>query len=213
LLQLGLQSTDYEAHQSLFKSPKLPHILEMASSFASLLKSGNIIDIAVGRASKIVFALKKFSHSEATEAKTPTNLAESLETVLTIYSNQMKRGIELKCEFASIEPVMAFSDELNQVWTNLIYNALQAMDFVGHLDIRLEKINNEAIISIKDSGGGIPQDIQSKIFDTFFTTKIAGEGTGLGLSITKKIIEKHDGRIEFESIIGQGTTFKVFLPA
>jgi signal transduction histidine kinase len=108
--------------------------------------------------------------------------------------------------------IMGYPDELNQVWTNLIYNAMQAMDFKGVLEIDIEEISQEVVVSVKDTGSGISPENQVKVFQTFFTTKPAGEGTGLGLSITKKIVEKHNGRISFESEVGKGTTFKVFLP-
>ncbi len=86
------------------------------------------------------------------------------------------------------------------------------MDYKGTLEITVKKADSNVTVSIKDSGKGIPQDIAEKIFDPFFTTKPAGEGTGLGLDIVKKIIEKHDGTIEFESTKGAGTEFTIALP-
>jgi signal transduction histidine kinase len=97
------------------------------------------------------------------------------------------------------------------VWTNLIHNALQAMDNKGTLTIEIQQQDNQAKISITDSGKGIPPEIQAKIFQPFFTTKPAGEGSGLGLDIVKKIIDKHQGQINVASIPGQ-TTFTILLP-
>jgi signal transduction histidine kinase len=113
--------------------------------------------------------------------------------------------------YAEIPPILCYPDELNQVWTNLVHNALQAMDNRGTLTIGLTEYDRLVKISVTDSGKGIPEEIKAKIFDPFFTTKPAGEGSGLGLDIVKKIVEKHQGKIEVESIPGQ-TTFHVFLP-
>jgi signal transduction histidine kinase len=108
--------------------------------------------------------------------------------------------------------VRCLPDELNQVWTNLVHNALQAMDHKGTLTVGLSREGGEAVVSIGDTGCGIPEEIRSRIFDAFFTTKAAGEGTGLGLDIVRKIVEKHQGRIEVDSEVGRGTTFTVRLP-
>lgn len=212
LLEVGLIVEDYSAHEHILTSPNAEKIVGVVVNFAILLKSSKIIDTAVDRASKIVFALKKFSHSDSGDIASKLNVQETIDTVLTLYHNQIKRGVDLKTHFEEVPPIMGFADELNQVWTNLIYNALQAMDFAGKLEISVKQVDSEVCVSVADSGKGIPEDIRSKIFEAFFTTKDAGEGTGLGLSITKKIIEKHQGRIELESEINKGTTFHIFLP-
>jgi signal transduction histidine kinase len=132
--------------------------------------------------------------------------------VLTLYQNKLKVGIELETSIADLEAV-CYPDELNQVWTNLLHNALQAMDNEGKLTIKLLKEGDNAIFSVTDSGKGIPTEIRGKIFQPFFTTKARGEGSGMGLDIVKKIVEqKHGGRIWFDSEIGVGTTFYVSLP-
>ncbi|EDN69233.1 histidine kinase [Beggiatoa sp. PS] len=113
--------------------------------------------------------------------------------------------------YADLLPVWCYSTELNQVWTNLIHNALQAMNNKGTLQIDTVLQDNQVIVSITDSGVGIPDDIKSKIFEPFFTTKSTGEGSGLGLDIVKKIIDKHEGKIEVDSQPGK-TTFSVFIP-
>jgi|GEM_PF-1450803 len=212
LVEIGLAPTEYEKYPHIFKSENAEENISMTLCLIELLKSGKLINTAVERASKIVFALKKFSHTDSSEKATLTNLPESLNTVLMLYHNQIKRGIELHCDFQEVPNIMGYPDELNQVWTNLIYNAMQAMNFKGVLRIKIIQVQQNVMISIEDSGVGIPEEIQEKIFQNFFTTKAAGEGTGLGLSITKKIIEKHNGKIEVESKVGVGTIFKIFLP-
>ncbi|MGH8030744.1 MAG: sensor histidine kinase, partial [Arenimonas sp.] len=143
---------------------------------------------------------------------TESDLAEGVETVLTIYQNQIKHGTELVRRFEDVPPVRCLPDELNQVWTNLVHNALQAMDHKGTLTVGLDRDGDEVLVSIGDTGCGIPEEIRARIFDAFFTTKPAGEGTGLGLDIVRRIIEKHHGRIEVDSEVGRGTTFTVRLP-
>ncbi len=169
------------------------------------------IHLAVERASKIVFALKKYAHHDRTGEKVLTDLIDSLEMVLTLFHNHIKQGVEVVKNFKTIPKIMCYRDELNQVWTNLIQNALQAIKNKGILQIDIEGIENNIVIRIIDNGPGIPEEIKSRIFEAFFTTKISGEGCGLGLDISKKIIEKHLGTIEFESIPGK-TTFQVQLP-
>jgi len=101
---------------------------------------------------------------------------------------------------------------LNQVWTNLITNAIDAMDGKGRLSIAVSKVNDWIFVKVSDTGMGIPLEVQPRIFDAFFSTKPAGEGSGLGLFLTKEIIDKHGGKIVFETEAGKGTTFTVSLP-
>jgi two-component system NtrC family sensor kinase len=143
---------------------------------------------------------------------TESDLAEGLETVLTIYQNQIKHGTELVRKIEPTPQVRCLPDEINQVWTNLIHNALQAMDHKGTLTIGLRREGEHALVSISDTGCGIPPELRERIFQPFFTTKAAGEGTGLGLDIVRKIVEKHAGKITVESEVGLGSTFTVHLP-
>ena len=114
--------------------------------------------------------------------------------------------------FGDVPLVHCLPDELNQVWTNLVHNALQAMGRTGMLTIALRQEGGDVLVSVGDTGCGIPPELRERIFDAFFTTKPAGEGTGLGLEIVRKIIEKHGGRIAVESEVGRGSTFTVSLP-
>jgi len=194
------------------KSGKSDDVLQMAYKVSGVLRSSRTINIAIERASKIVFALKNFTHFNQTGEMVKANIIESLEIVLTLYYNQIKQGVALIKRFdEGIIDIMCFPDELNQVWTNLIYNALQAMQNSGTLEVDISKNGNTVVVAITDSGCGIPEEIKDKIFMPFFTTKPQGEGSGLGLDIVKRIIEKHFGQIQFESVPGR-TTFKVTLP-
>ena len=186
-------------------------ILEIAYKLSQIKRGMRTIQSATERASKVVFALKTYAHYEQSGQMTQANLTEGIETVLTLYQNYFKQGVNVIRNYAELPPILCYPDELNQVWTNLIHNALQAMDNRGTLTIDVTTIDDQAKISFIDNGKGIPEEIQSKIFAPFFTTKAPGEGSGLGLDIVNKIIKKHQGKIEVESIPGQ-TIFKVFLP-
>lgn len=124
----------------------------------------------------------------------------------------MKTGVEC-IRLYNANPVLAgYPDELIQIWTNLIYNALQAMAFKGILTIQVDELETEIIVRIQDNGPGIPPAIQKRIFEPFYTTKEKGEGTGLGLGIVKQSVEeRHRGRILFQSEPGH-TEFQVYLP-
>jgi signal transduction histidine kinase len=187
-------------------------IIEVAHSFGTITRNTANINAAVARVTKIIFALRSFSRIDSTDAMVPSNLRDGIETVLTIYQSEIKQQVELVRNYEDIEPLPCLPDELNQVWTNLIHNALQAMRYNGTLTIGIHRIGNDAVISIGDTGCGIPEKIRDRIFDAFFTTKPTGEGSGLGLNIVRKIIEKHHGRIDINSQVNAGTTFYVYLP-
>lgn len=187
-------------------------LISLAYNHSSILRNNQNILLAVERASKIIFALKTYIHQNNAELIEPANITEGMESILTLYHHQLKQNIQLEKYFEEVPLVPCRINELNQVWTNLIHNALQAMDNKGTLEIKIFPENDWVVVQIADSGKGIPEEIQSKIFNPFFTTKSKGEGSGLGLSITKKIIDSHGGTITFESIPGR-TVFSVRLPA
>ncbi len=196
----------------LLRHPESELILDTAHSLATIIQSSSNINTAVDRVSKIVFALKAFSRVGHSGEMIDAKLSEGIDTVLTIYQSQIKQGTELIRHYEDIPPLHCLPDELNQVWTNLVHNALQSMNHQGTLTVDIRRIGNEAVVSIGDTGCGIPEEIRGKIFDAFFTTKPVGEGSGLGLDIVKTIIDKHYGRIEVQSEVGVGTTFLVYLP-
>ena len=210
LVMMGVYD-QIDAFIPMLQRPDSGYILDIAYKLSELKRGIATINIATDRASKVVFALKTYARYEQSGEKTTVSIAEGIETILTLYQNLLKQGVEVVKKYTEIPPLLCYPDELNQVWTNLVHNALQAMDYRGTLTIELTQQDQQAKISITDSGQGIPENIKAKIFDPFFTTKPAGEGSGLGLDIVKKIIDKHQGKIEVESIPGK-TTFNVFLP-
>ncbi|MCZ2357379.1 MAG: GAF domain-containing protein [Bacteroidia bacterium] len=169
------------------------------------------ISIAADKTSKIVFALKNYSHVSQEDTATPMQLAESIDNILTLYSNQTKYGVTINRNYSKCPSVLVYPDEIGQVWTNIIHNALYAMKYNGTLSIGIESDTENVIVKISDTGPGIPEDIQHRIFEPFFTTKPQGEGTGLGLDICRKIVEKHNGTVSLQSEPGN-TTFTITLP-
>jgi signal transduction histidine kinase len=196
----------------LLQAENADYILKVAYQLVNQKRSVQNIQLAVEKASKVVFALKNYARKDITEEKIKANVADGIETVLTLYQNQIKQGIELVKNFETVPDILCHPEELNQVWTNLIYNGIQAMDYRGLLEIGIKQTDHKIVVSITDSGKGIPDNIKDKIFEPFFTTKPAGEGSGLGLDIVKKIVEKHAGKIYFVTELQKGTTFFVELP-
>ncbi|MES2296248.1 MAG: PAS domain S-box protein [Pseudomonadota bacterium] len=196
----------------LLRHPERAMILNTVYSFGIITSNTANINTAVERVAKIVFALKSFSRYDQAGEMVEADLREGLETVLTIYQNQIKQHTELVRHYDEIAPITCLPDELNQVWTNLIHNALQAMPDGGTLAVAIARRGDEAVVSIADSGCGIAPEIRERIFDAFFTTKPAGQGSGLGLDIVKQIVERHRGRIELDSEPGRGSTFRICLP-
>jgi len=202
----------------LLNDPAHPAILDMAYRLSWLHESVETILLATERASKVVFALKTYTRYDHCGEMVAINLVDSIEAVLTLYQNHLKQGIEVVKRYAAAPPIRCYPNELNQVWTNLIHNAIQSMQGKGRLEITVKTCEvsetsqvSGVAIEITDSGPGIPNAIKDRIFEPFFTTKPAGEGSGLGLDICRKIIDKHQGAIEFDSQPGR-TTFRVILP-
>jgi signal transduction histidine kinase len=210
LIDLGI-THNLESLQSSLADPKAISILKMVRQFTRVHESTRDINTASDRAAKIVFALKTYARYDHSGELITANIADGIETVLTLYQNQLKYGITVTRKVESIAAIPCYFDELNQVWTNLIHNALQAMNYRGELTLVVYQAEASIIVEIHDTGPGIPPEIQAKIFEPFFTTKPPGEGSGLGLDIVKKIVDKHHGSISFQSTPGQ-TIFTVQIP-
>jgi two-component system, NtrC family, sensor kinase len=211
LVNIGLLE-NLQQFLPMLQDPDSEKIIKTAYEFASIQKSARTIATATDRAAKVVFALKNYARYDVTGEKVPVNIPEGIETVLTLYYNQLKQGVEtIKNYQPQLPAVPCYPDELNQVWTNLIHNALHAMENQGTLRIDVRQQDKWVKVSITDSGQGISPEILPRIFEPFFTTKPQGEGSGLGLDIVKKIIEKHQGTIDVESMPAK-TTFTVSLP-
>jgi signal transduction histidine kinase len=130
---------------------------------------------------------------------------------LELLDHLLARGITLARRYGAIPRVPVFVDELNQVWTNLIHNAVQALDGQGEIAIETAAERGGVVVRVIDDGPGIPDDVMAQLFEPFFTTKPRGEGSGLGLSIARRILDRHGGTLEVESRPGR-TAFAVWLP-
>jgi signal transduction histidine kinase len=163
------------------------------------------------RVARIVRDLKMFSHSGGGEA-VDADLHQILESTLTILATELKCRAEVVRQYGGLPLVRCHLSQIQQVFLNLIVNAIQAMPERGTITLRTGGTSQEAWVEVSDTGCGIPAKHLPRIFDPFFTTKPVGQGTGLGLAISYGIVERHGGRIEVTSQEGGGTTFRVVLP-
>ena len=164
------------------------------------------------RISQIVHAVKSYTYLDQAPLL-EVDIHEGLESTLVIMQHKLKRGVIVKREYSPNLPrIEAFASELNQVWTNIIDNAIDAMSGKGEIKIKTYEEDNRVIVEVTDNGPGIPEEIQSRILEPFFTTKAPGHGTGLGLHISHDIVaNRHHGQLLVESKPGE-TKFKVILP-
>lgn len=164
------------------------------------------------RLSQIVKAMKAYTYLDQAPLL-EVDVHEGLENTLVIMQHKLKQGVMVKREYAKDLPnIQAYASELNQVWTNIIDNAVDAMDGNGEIILRTYREDGNVIVEIIDNGPGIPKDVQTRIYEPFFTTKPPGKGTGLGLHISHDIIaNRHHGQLLVESKAGE-TKFKAVLP-
>ncbi len=163
------------------------------------------------RVKDVVLNLRNFSRLDEADYKW-VDIHEGLNSTLLLLNNEIKNRIHVHKDYDDLPKVYCQPGQINQVFMNLLMNAIQAIPEKGNIWIQTRKKDKNVELSIRDDGVGIPQSIQNKIFDPFFTTKPVGRGTGLGLSISYKIIQDHGGSIRFESKENEGTTFYVTLP-
>lgn len=164
------------------------------------------------RISELVHSMKSYSHMDQ-GAQQYVDVHEGLEDTLRLFSYKIKHGVTVKRQYdRSLPQICAFGSELNQVWTNLIDNAIAAMDEKGTLTLQTYRDGAYVRVDITDTGSGIPPDVESRIFEPFFTTKEMGKGSGLGLDVVRRIVEnRHQGIVSVSSQPGR-TCFSVCLP-
>lgn len=196
---------------NLLKHPEYQHILSIAACLLKICRSTGTINLAVNRASKVVKALNTFSHGTEDSKPIEYNLKESFEAVITLLWNKIKEHSSILVEIEESVNLIGQREEILQVWTNIINNALHASKYKCNITVNHKLENETHVITISNDGPMIPDEILPKIFDVFFTTKSAGEGSGLGLNICKKIIEQHKGTISCESTPSL-TSFIINLP-
>ena len=192
--------------QAARKKLDLPFLKEDLRSLMAESKEG------ITRVKNIVQNLKDFSHVDASDEWHYANLHTGIDSTLNIVNSEIKYKAEVIKEYGGLPEVECLASQLNQVFMNLLVNAAHAIEERGAITVRTGQEGEEVWVEIADSGKGILPENLTKIFDPFFTTKPIGQGTGLGLSLAYGIMQKHHGRIEVQSELGKGTTFRVWLP-
>jgi signal transduction histidine kinase len=212
LVGQGLETDGLSRLEAAVGSGALPVAVGWAASAFPVYSLLREIGVGSSRISELVGALKSYSYLGQAPVQ-DVDLHEGLDNTLVILRYKLKQGVEvIRKYYGEMPRVPAYGSELNQVWTNLLDNAADAMEGAGKITIRTGVDGGWAVVEIEDDGPGIPSAIQSRIFDPFFTTKAPGKGSGLGLSTTYSIItEKHHGKIGVESRPGL-TRFTVWLP-
>ncbi|MEL7002571.1 MAG: ATP-binding protein, partial [Bacteroidota bacterium] len=198
------------AFNTLVRHKYAPVIFQTASKIINVKNLAGNIGISVQQASKVAFALKRYTHNSHNASKEQFDLRENVLGVLSIFKSQL-HNIELNLELGEKIIINGHPSELSQVWLNLIQNAIHAINGKGRIEIEAIPNGRNVNMRISDNGIGIPDEIKDKIFDPFFTTKPYGQGSGLGLDIVNKIIKRHQGSISFDSD-KSGTVFKLVLP-
>jgi signal transduction histidine kinase len=211
---LARKNVKPEALESLFS------ILDADTARAALVRIAASVEVAsllneiesgTSRISDLVRAIKEYTYMDQTPVQN-VDIAKSLETTLTILNHKLKRGVVVQRDYQRVPLLVnSFGSELNQVWTNIIDNAIDAMGGEGELRIRTYREDDCVVVEIADNGPGISPAVKSHIFEPFFTTKGVGEGTGLGLDTVQRIVKKHRGNIQVSSKPGD-TRFQVWLP-
>ncbi len=168
---------------------------------------------AVRRISDLVAAVRSYSQMDRASAQR-IDVREGVESTLTMLGHKLKGGVTIVRKYDDLPQIEAYAGELNQVWTNLVDNAVDAMDGAGTLTVRTRPDGDGVVVELADTGSGMPPEVVARAFEPFFTTKEVGKGTGLGLDIARRIVvERHGGVIEVDSPDGGGTTMRVRLPA
>ncbi|MFY9681065.1 MAG: ATP-binding protein [Candidatus Sulfotelmatobacter sp.] len=195
-------------------------ILDSDTARAALVRIAASVEIAslvheiessASRISDLVGAIKEYTHMDQAPVLN-VDVVKGLETTLTILNHKLKQGVAVQRDYKGVPLLVnSFGSELNQVWTNIIDNAIDAMHGKGELRVRTYSDDGCAVVEITDNGPGIPEEVQPHIFEPFFTTKGVGEGTGLGLDTVQRIVKKHRGTIQVTSKPGE-TRFQVWLP-
>jgi signal transduction histidine kinase len=194
--------------------------LDPGTARAALVRIGATVEVvslleeiesSASRISDLVLAIKEYTYMDQSPVQN-VDIVKSLESTLIILNHKLKRGVTVQREYQRMPLLVnSFGSELNQVWTNLIDNAIDAMNGNGELRVRTYRDDSCVVVEIGDNGPGISPDVQTHIFEPFFTTKGVGEGTGLGLDTVQRIVKKHRGNIQVTSKPGD-TLFQVWLP-
>ena len=211
VLDIYHRITPDNTKEKLKEIEKLKEQIDYKQAIREINKLIDSIKNGTNRTTEIVKGLRTFSRLDEDILKI-ADIHEGLDSTLILLRNKYKNNIDIIKDYGDIPQLECFPGQLNQVFMNILSNAIDAVEEKGTIAITTSKSNGVIRIVIKDTGRGIPENIKAKIFDPFFTTKEVGEGTGLGLSISHGIIEKHNGSITVISEVGKGTEFTITLP-
>jgi signal transduction histidine kinase len=211
LVEAGVDRASLEKLGVRYRADVLSHILARVVSSVGAERLTREIEASTGRISELVRAIKEYTYMDQAPEQ-EVDVHRGIESTLTMLKFRLKRGVEVKREFdPNLPRIFARGSELNQVWTNLIDNAIDAMGGKGALTIRTFRELDFILVEIIDNGPGIPESVRPHLFEPFFTTKGVGEGTGIGLDTVYRIVRAHHGEVSFESQPGR-TSFQVRLP-
>jgi signal transduction histidine kinase len=211
LAQRNIQPNVLESLFAEFDAGTARAALVRISAVAEVYGLLDEIENSASRISDLVLAIKEYTYMDQSPVQN-VDIVKSLESTLTMLNHKLKKGITVHREYERIPLLVdSFGSELNQVWTNIIDNAIDAMGGQGELRLRTYRDDTCVVVEIGDNGPGISPEVQMHIFEPFFTTKGVGEGTGLGLDTVQRIVKKHRGTIQVTSKPGD-TLFQVWLP-
>jgi len=212
LVEAGMDSTALQQLLGEIPSTATGDVLARVNCQLAAAKLASEIKTATARISELVGAIKEYSYMDQASVQ-ELDIHKGLDNTLLILKYKLKKkDITVTRDYAESLPLIkAYGSELNQVWTNLIVNAVDAMSTGGTLKVRTKREPTDIMVEIRDNGAGIPASVRSRIFEPFFTTKPVGEGTGLGLDTVARIVRKHRGNVRFESKSGD-TCFQVRIP-
>ncbi len=212
-VEFGMTEDDLDEIFDIVDGKHLDGIMPWLESTLSMEQLVGEIKEASGRIADLIKSIKSYSHMDRAKDGELIDIQDGIISTLTILKHQLKdKSIEVKQDFdENLPKILAFPGQLNQVWTNLLDNAIDAMDSDGVLIIKTYHKRDRVFVEITDNGPGIPDDVKSKIFDPFFTTKGVGKGTGLGLEVVRRIVDHHKGSITVDSV-PRKTTFTICFP-
>jgi signal transduction histidine kinase len=211
LVTAGLDAAQLDQVTTHVTSDCLECVLTWLETTLTGIKLVEDIKLGSARISELITAMKNYSYMDQAPLQ-QIDVHEGIENTLIILKHKLKYGMVVEREYGELPRICAYGPQLNQVWTNLIDNAVDATEGKGHLWIRTALEEEYILVEIGDDGTGIPAEVRSRIFDQFFTTKEVGKGTGLGLDIARRIVVgQHKGKISVESQSGK-TRFQVRLP-
>jgi len=213
LAESGVTTEALDEVADLLSADILDVVLRWIASSYTTRSIASEIERASSRIYELVSAVKRFTYMDRATVGEPGSIAQGItDTIAVLASKAKAKSVMVRLEIPETLPmVRIYGGELNQVWSNLIENALDAVGPNGEVSVRVAADENWVTVYVADNGSGIPPEILSRIYDPFFTTKPMGEGTGLGLDISRRIVRRHDGTIDVESRQGR-TEFRVALP-